>query len=472
MYRFVEFEFVGFNLRYLRRLVEEEIKAHVALSDTPDSVSSGWHFDYPVRPSTRLVFLVGLVVKLLLQGVTLISCGLHVDGPARCFMKGHLQLMDVSPIWDMPGTLLPGGVPNTLPEGRRSSFVKKPFEAEVAIKVAQDRLHRLTRLRGLLSRLRGLFSWLRGLLSLRKGHDQPGDLSNTVRSHKQPLRGYNGAREPLNEDELPSCVGTDHAKEELTILELLPQIGELEAAWMSLPSTLTPTRFKNLVVKNCSGALTLTCQGTSTSTSWATSSWVARMNPPCLRLVAMPEITSWSTVQRKSETKKERVARKRVKRGESLSEAPVLIRPQESDSTRTICPAVIKGKDKGIAIKESEESSLDDDVLPLPPPYAPLANQPMVENLEGHPPPTRKSSGRETFGHAYARLKGTCVVIKKKVEVLEAQLGELEKDFEESEKWVRELTARGEELEASKSRKENTSIHDVASSEQPTDATS
>uniref|UniRef100_A0A803PJE6 Uncharacterized protein n=1 Tax=Cannabis sativa TaxID=3483 RepID=A0A803PJE6_CANSA len=57
--KFVGSEFGGFSLRYLWKLVEEEIKAHVALSGILENIPSDMHIGHPVeRPVEQAVRLV------------------------------------------------------------------------------------------------------------------------------------------------------------------------------------------------------------------------------------------------------------------------------------------------------------------------------------------------------------------------------------------------------------------------------
>uniref|UniRef100_A0A803PCP9 Uncharacterized protein n=1 Tax=Cannabis sativa TaxID=3483 RepID=A0A803PCP9_CANSA len=125
-----------------------------------------------------------------------------------------------------------------------------------------------------------------------------------------------------------------------------------------------------------------------------------------------------------------------------------------------------------------EASSSTTSALPLPPPYTPLATQPMVGCLNGRPPSLgrsskecQKSSWEGTpawakkvkevvhnyldmclvqmslkFGHAYARLKGTCVATNKKIKHLEAQLGEVNKKLFSTNNEITELKRRIEDM--------------------------
>ncbi|KAF4356505.1 hypothetical protein F8388_026977 [Cannabis sativa] len=80
----------GFSLRYLRKLVKEEIKARVALSDTIDNVESSRYIGHPTRFLSRLVFFVGLLMESPLQGIRLV-----VVWP-RGEVQWHAKLRSVS----------------------------------------------------------------------------------------------------------------------------------------------------------------------------------------------------------------------------------------------------------------------------------------------------------------------------------------------------------------------------------------
>uniref|UniRef100_A0A803Q810 Uncharacterized protein n=1 Tax=Cannabis sativa TaxID=3483 RepID=A0A803Q810_CANSA len=139
---------------------------------------------------------------------------------------------------------------DTLPEGRKLSFVKKLSEAEVVVIVARP-----TTLKGLLSRLK-----------------RPAQLEERARPAQRPVKDcevltdnplgeYNEARELLNEDGLPSRAWINHAEEELSTPKPLPQIGETKATWVSPPYTFTLARFKNLEAKTLFGGLDIDLPG-------------------------------------------------------------------------------------------------------------------------------------------------------------------------------------------------------------------
>uniref|UniRef100_A0A803PAQ6 Uncharacterized protein n=1 Tax=Cannabis sativa TaxID=3483 RepID=A0A803PAQ6_CANSA len=50
------------------KFVEEEIKAHVALSDIPGTVSFGRHIGHSARPSSRLVFFDEVTYEAIVEG--------------------------------------------------------------------------------------------------------------------------------------------------------------------------------------------------------------------------------------------------------------------------------------------------------------------------------------------------------------------------------------------------------------------
>uniref|UniRef100_A0A803Q391 Uncharacterized protein n=1 Tax=Cannabis sativa TaxID=3483 RepID=A0A803Q391_CANSA len=205
---------------------------------------------------------------------------------------------------------------------------------------------------------------------------------------------------------------------------------------------------------------------------------------------------------------RERAARKRVKWGESLSKAPVLIRPQESESARTVRPAVVEGKGKGIT-SECEDSSSNHDgirtalpeVMPLdiasklgqfimrkhagalgeespskvsrkerssstttglPPPlhYTPPANQSMVSSLDGRPPASRRSNKEcqkpiraptparaDKAKEVTLKFRYTYARLKGTGAIIKKKIEELEaQDLEDAERQVRKLTSKKEAL--------------------------
>uniref|UniRef100_A0A803QEE5 Uncharacterized protein n=1 Tax=Cannabis sativa TaxID=3483 RepID=A0A803QEE5_CANSA len=259
-------------------------------------------------------------------------------------------------------------------------------------------------------------------------------------------------------------------EEELAALEPLPQRGEHEASWVSPSYTFTPVRFKNLLAKNSVGGLDADLsEGVHHAFQRIpTFDWLI----PTLRLMDKDNhILSLSASRW--------IICMASKLGEFVKRNTVGTLGEESPSK----------------VSRKEGSSSTHSGLPPPPPYFPLANQPMVRNLEGHSPLANRKSSKDRqrpipsfvplrvekvkevvhnyldrclvqadkqlqdtnsesietlafgflkdmslkFGHTYARLKETNVATKKRIEDLETQLGEVKKQLLVANNQVKDL---------------------------------